>query len=119
MRDADSRHPPRLVDRFSHLGTATHSRRSLSEMMKKEIDPRADKHYSDAPADVEEALRSARKIEDELPLPEHLVKKKQSITIRLDSDVVEWCKQQGGKYQSLINEVLRRYKEHFQGRNAG
>ena len=87
--------------------------------MKKEINPRADKPYSEAPADVEEALRSARKIEDELPPPERLVKNKQSITIRLDSDVVEWFKQQGGQYQSLINEVLRRYKEHFQGRKTG
>ena len=87
--------------------------------MEKKINPRADKHYSEAPADVEEALRSARIIEDELPPPERLVKNKQSITIRLDSDVVEWFKQQGGQYQSLINEVLRRYKEHFQGRKAG
>ncbi len=87
--------------------------------MGNEIDPRRDEHYSDAPADVEEALKSARKIEDQLPPPERLVKSKQSITIRLDSDVVEWFKQQGGQYQSLINEVLRRYKEHFQGRKAG
>ena len=87
--------------------------------MANDIDPRRDEYYSDAPADVEEALRSARKIEDELPPPERLVKGKKSITIRLDSDVVEWFKQQGGQYQSLINEVLRRYKEHFQGRKAG
>ncbi len=39
---------------------------------------------------------------------------KTRITIRLDSDVVSWFKEQvhlagGGNYQSLINEALRRH----------
>lgn len=40
---------------------------------------------------------------------------KQRITIRLDSDVVNWFKEQvqgGGNYQSLINEALR---SHIKG----
>jgi len=53
-----------------------------------------------------------------LPPPEELIRKKQAITIRLDTDVVEWFKEQGGQYQTLINEVLRRYKDHFSGRRA-
>ena len=41
---------------------------------------------------------------------------KTRITIRLDSDLVEWFKQQvhaagGGNYQTLINSILREYVE--------
>ena len=43
----------------------------------------------------------------ELRLPEP----KQSITIRLDADVVEWFKAQGKGYQTRMNAVLRRYME--------
>jgi uncharacterized protein (DUF4415 family) len=41
------------------------------------------------------------------------------VTIRLDADVVQWFKEKGGQYQTLISEVLRRYKDHFGGRRAG
>jgi uncharacterized protein (DUF4415 family) len=87
--------------------------------MTEKIDPKDDANYQDAPADVERALRSAQRIEDSLPPPEELLRKKQSVTIRLDADIVEWFKDQGGQYQTLINEVLRRYKDHFGGRRAG
>ncbi len=43
----------------------------------------------------------------ELRLPEP----KQSITIRLDADVVEWFKAQGKGYQTRMNAILRRYME--------
>lgn len=33
---------------------------------------------------------------------------KQQITARVDSDVLEWLKSQGGGYQSRINAILRR-----------
>ena len=87
--------------------------------MNRENDPRDETHYRDAPEDVEQAVRRAVRIEDTLPPPEELVRKKQSVTIRLDADIVEWFKGQGGQYQTLINEVLRRYKDHFKGRRAG
>ena len=87
--------------------------------MTEKIDPKDDANYQDAPADVEQALRGAQRIEDSLPPPEELLRKKQSVTIRLDADIVEWFKDQGGQYQTLINEVLRRYKDHFRGRRAG
>ena len=35
--------------------------------------------------------------------------RKESITIRLDSDVVEWFRSQGPGYQPRINQLLRRY----------
>lgn len=34
---------------------------------------------------------------------------KQAISLRLDSDILEWFKQQGKGYQSLINAVLKTY----------
>lgn len=41
---------------------------------------------------------------------------KKQMTIRLDSDVLEWFQQQGRGYQTQINELLRAYmnevKEH-------
>jgi uncharacterized protein (DUF4415 family) len=37
---------------------------------------------------------------------------KQSISIRLDSDVLDWFKSQGKGYQSLMNSVLKSYVEH-------
>jgi uncharacterized protein (DUF4415 family) len=35
--------------------------------------------------------------------------KKQTITIRLDTDVLDWLKQQGRGYQTRINKLLRSY----------
>jgi len=81
-------------------------------------DPRIDENYEEAPDEIDTALKHAKRIEDALPPPEELIRKKQAITIRLDTDVVEWFKEQGGQYQTLINEVLRRYKDHFSGRRA-
>ena len=37
---------------------------------------------------------------------------KTAISIRLDSDVLEWFKKQGKGYQTLINAVLRSYVKH-------
>jgi uncharacterized protein (DUF4415 family) len=37
-------------------------------------------------------------------------KPKQTITIRLDADVLDWFKLQGKGYQTRINAVLRMYK---------
>ncbi|MFZ6760214.1 BrnA antitoxin family protein [Undibacterium sp. Ji50W] len=36
---------------------------------------------------------------------------KQAVTIRLDSDVLEWFKEQGQGYQTRINKLLRVYME--------
>ncbi len=34
---------------------------------------------------------------------------KKAISIRIDQDVLQWFKQQKGRYQRLINHVLRQY----------
>ncbi|WP_440617155.1 BrnA antitoxin family protein [Cysteiniphilum sp. 6C5] len=41
---------------------------------------------------------------------EPLAHKKKSITIRLDSDVIDYFKSMGKGYQTKINSVLREYK---------
>ncbi|NEO38330.1 MAG: BrnA antitoxin family protein [Moorea sp. SIOASIH] len=37
---------------------------------------------------------------------------KKAISIRLDSDIIDWFKSQGKGYQSSINNVLRTYVNH-------
>lgn len=38
---------------------------------------------------------------------------KKQVTLQLDADLLEWFRAQGGKYQTLINQVLREYmKSH-------
>ena len=39
---------------------------------------------------------------------------KQTVTMRMDSDVLIWFKQQGKGYQTRINQLLRRYMETHQ-----
>jgi uncharacterized protein (DUF4415 family) len=39
---------------------------------------------------------------------------KQAVSIRLDSDILDWFKRQGKGYQSSINNVLRTYVNHQQ-----
>ncbi len=41
---------------------------------------------------------------------------KKPVTIRLDSDVLEWFKEQGQGYQTRINNLLRKYMETHQSR---
>lgn len=39
------------------------------------------------------------------------VVRKQQLTIRIDSDVLDWYKRQGQGYQTKINSLLRAYME--------
>ena len=41
--------------------------------------------------------------------------RKQTMTIRLDSDVLEFYRRMGRGYQTKINAVLRSYMEHAKG----
>ncbi|HGY9638801.1 TPA: BrnA antitoxin family protein [Pseudomonas putida] len=41
---------------------------------------------------------------------------KQTVTIRLDSDVLAWFKEQGSGYQTRINQLLRQYMQAQQRR---
>jgi len=42
---------------------------------------------------------------------------KRQLTLRLDSDVLEWFKKQGRGYQTRINLLLRAYMEENQARS--
>jgi uncharacterized protein (DUF4415 family) len=39
---------------------------------------------------------------------------KESVTLRVDKDVLDWFRKQGKGYQTRINAVLRAYKEAHQ-----
>ncbi len=44
---------------------------------------------------------------------------KKPITIRVDQDVITWFKSRGGRYQVLINQVLRQYMENLEKHGQG
>ena len=45
--------------------------------------------------------------------------KKKPITIRIDQDVLNWFKRRGGRYQVLMNQVLRNYMEVLEKHGHG
>ena len=45
--------------------------------------------------------------------------KKKPITIRIDRDVLAWFKGRGGRYQVLMNQVLRQYMEGLEKHGHG
>ena len=69
----------------------------------------------------EELTRDAFSDPDNPPITEEFFAKaqqvhtparaKRQVTLRLDSDVLEWFKEKGKGYQTMINAVLRAYKE--------
>jgi uncharacterized protein (DUF4415 family) len=66
--------------------------------------------YSDAPSATKEQLASLKMF---LP-PE-----KRTITIKLDTDVLKWFKEQQPKgYQTFINAVLREYVSSKEQKNS-
>ena len=46
------------------------------------------------------------------------VRRKDQLTLRVDSDVVAWYRKQGSGYQTRINALLRAYMEAHQRSNA-
>jgi uncharacterized protein (DUF4415 family) len=46
------------------------------------------------------------------------VARKSQLTIRVDSNVLEWYKRQGPGYQTRINSLLRAYMEEHLRRNG-
>lgn len=68
----------------------------LDNMTDQEID------YSDNPATDETFWQDAEI---------HDPGTKKLISLRVDNDVLSWFKHRGGRYQRLMNEVLRKYME--------
>lgn len=82
----------------------------------KRLDAMADEEidFSDIPPLTDEHLSAMKPLRDVFP---DAVQKKVRITLRLDSDIVSWFKEQvtqtgGGNYQGLINDALRKYIEN-------
>jgi predicted DNA binding CopG/RHH family protein len=76
-------------------------------------------NYTDAPAEIEQALESAMTIDDVLPSPSELVRKteKEKITIAIDKNSLElfkkYANKHNAKYQTMINGVLSSYADKF------
>lgn len=76
-------------------------------------------NYTDAPADVEQALENATVISDFLPSPSELVSRgeKEKITIAVDKHSLDlfkqYAKRHNTKYQPMINGVLSSYADKF------
>lgn len=73
-----------------------------------------------AAADTDQTERLAREqlVEDGIPLDWHeaaqavMPETKKLVSLRLDSDVLDWFRNQGPGYQTRINAVLKSYMQH-------
>ena len=65
-----------------------------------ESDIAADLDFASVPSDWHAAAEAA------LPIPKKL------LSLRLDTDVIDWFKQSGPGYQTRINAVLRAFVKH-------
>jgi uncharacterized protein (DUF4415 family) len=81
----------------------------------KRIDAMTDKDidFSDIPEITPEMLARAVLRRNLKPTT-----RKKQLTLRVDSDVVEWYKNQGRGYQTKINALLRAYMTEHQRHNA-
>jgi uncharacterized protein (DUF4415 family) len=78
----------------------TRTLRRLDAMTDKDID------YSEAPPLAPEMFAKAIVRKGLKP-----VTRKAQITLRVDTEVLEWFKRQGKGYQTQINSILKAYKE--------
>ena len=51
-------------------------------------------------------------------LPPGIGQPKKQLTVRLDTDVVDWFRGQGKGYQTRMNAVLRQFMEHEKARTG-
>jgi len=78
--------------------------------------------YTEAPKNLSKAIVEGEIIADFLPPPEKLIRKepKVKITITLNSGSVEFFKKHARennvKYQTMINELLDKYVQKYNGR---
>jgi uncharacterized protein (DUF4415 family) len=74
------------------------------ELLKKLVADLAEPDYSDIPeVDTDAFWANAMRFQDHLAIR----RKKQTITTRIDCDVVDWLKAKGEGYQTRINALLR------------
>lgn len=76
-------------------------------------------NYTNAPADIDEALEAAVIVDDFLPTPDRLVKisEKEKIIIAIDKQSLDlykkYTRKYNAKYQSMINEVVGAYANKY------
>ena len=85
------------------------SRKSQTDGKRLEAMTDEDIDFSDCPEVTPEMFAKAV-VRQGLPNP----KTKTQVTLRIDSDVLEWFKSQGRGYQTQINSLLRAYMEAHQ-----
>lgn len=89
---------------------ASTSRKSLTKLSKVRTTIDADiVRDADAPAWTPEMFARAVARKGLKPVP-----KKALLSLRIDSDVIEWFRNQGPGYQSRMNALLRAYMEAHQ-----
>lgn len=69
--------------------------------------------FSDIPPITPEMFARAVLRRGLKPIP-----RKKQLTLRMDSDVIEWFKKQGRGYQTKINSLLRAYMEEHDRKAA-
>ncbi len=86
-----------------------------SETDWKRIDAMKDEDIdlSDIPEVTPEMFARAVRRRNFKPIP-----RKKQLTLRIDSEVVEWYKKQGRGYQTRINSLLRAYMEEHLRKSA-
>jgi len=73
--------------------------------------------YTDAPQDITDALSVAEAVDDFLPSPEYFAEalSKEKISLNIDARTVArfrtYARQNGLKYQALMNQVLSSYAD--------
>jgi uncharacterized protein (DUF4415 family) len=84
-----------------------HAMQPMQQQDLQRLDAIKDKNidYSDIPELKDDFFKRAKHVSQ-------FRKEKQRITMRLDSDVLEWLKQMGSGYQSRANMILRAAMEH-------
>lgn len=81
------------------------SKKSKTEKKKSAVAPDAVIDFDDIP-ELDEAFFRAAQWRPPV---------KQPVTIRIDSDVLEWFRSRGRGYQTQINRLLRKYMELHKG----
>jgi uncharacterized protein (DUF4415 family) len=76
----------------------------LTEDIKKQLEA-----LKDRPVDLTDPDAPEMSFEGEIEIGKYYRPVKKQITLRIDVDVLEWFKEQPGKYQTLINQALRDY----------
>ena len=97
---------PQSHTKFYYMSKKTISSNSETDWQRLDAMTDAEIDLSDCPEITPEKFAKAV-VRQGLPT----AKNKVQVTLRIDSDVLEWYKLQGRGYQTQINSLLRAYKE--------